>query len=127
VAEERPISNILQDLLADLAGIVRYEVRLAKVEVREDLTQALSSGIWIVAGIVVALSAWLFLLWTAVYALSTTMSAWAATLTVAIVMAVASAVLIVGGVHRAKRIQPIPERTVESVKETLGWLKQSTK
>jgi hypothetical protein len=127
VAEERAISDILQDLLTDVEGMVRYEVRLAKAEIREDLTQALSSGIWIVAGVVVALSAWLFLLWTAAYALSTAMSAWAATLVVAIVTAVAAAVLIVVGIHRAKRLQPTPERTVESVKETLGWLKQSTK
>jgi len=127
VAEERSVSDILQDILTHLQKIVRYEVRLAKAETREELSRALSSGLWIVAGVVVALSAWLFLLWTAAYALSTAMSAWAATLVVAIATAVAAAVLIVGGIHRAKRLQPTPERTVESVKETLGWLKQSTK
>ena len=74
MAEERSISNILQDILTDLQGMVRNEVRLAKVEIREDFTRALSSGIWILAGVVVALSAWLFLLWTAAYALSTAMS-----------------------------------------------------
>ena len=127
MAEERSVSDILQDILTHLQKIVRYEVRLAKAETREELSRALSSGLWIVAGVVVALSAWLFLLWTAAYALSTAMSAWAATLVVAIVTAVAAAVLIVGGIYRAKRIQPTPERTVESVKETLGWLKQSVK
>ena len=127
MADEQSISDILQDILTHLERIVRYEVRLAKAEAREDLTRALSSGIWIVAGVVVALSAWLFLLWAAAYALSTAMSAWAAALVVATVTAIVAAVLIVGGIHRAKRIQPIPERTVESVKETLGWLKQSTK
>ena len=127
MAEERSVSDILQDILTHLQKIVRYEVRLAKAETREELSRALSSGLWIVAGVVVALSAWLFLLWTAAYALSTAMSAWAATLVVAIATAVAAAVLIVGGIYRAKRIQPTPERTVESVKETLGWLTQSTK
>ena len=127
MAEERSVSDILQDILTHLQKIVRYEVRLAKAETREELSRALSSGLWIVAGVVVALSAWLFLLWTAAYALSTAMSAWAATLVVAIATAVAAAVLIVGGIYRAKRIQPTPERTVESVKETLGWLKQSVK
>ena len=125
--EGRSISDILQDVLTHLRGMVRYEVRLAKAEIREELSRALSSAIWIVAGVLVALSAWLFLLWAAAYALSTAMPAWAAALVVAMVTAAAAAVLIVGGVHRAKRIQPIPERAVESVKETLGWLKQSTK
>ena len=127
MAEERSISDILQDILTDLQGLVRHEVRLAKVEIREDFTRALSSAIWILAGVVVALSAWLFLLWTAAFALATVMSASAATLAVAMVTAVAAAVLIVAGIYRAKRIEPTPERTVESVKETLGWLKQSMK
>ena len=46
---------------------------------------------------------------------------------VALVMAAAAAVLIMGGIRRLKRIQPIPERTVESVKENLEWMKQPTK
>ena len=125
--EERSISDILQDILTHLQGMVRYEARLAKAEIREELSRALSSGIWIVTGVLVALSAWLFLLWAAAYALSTAMPVWAAALVVAMVTAVAAAVLIVGGIHTAKRIQPIPDQTVESVKETLGWLKQSTK
>jgi len=127
VPEERSISDILQDILTHLQGMVRYEVRLAKAEIREELSRARSSGIWIVTGVLVALSAWLFLLWAAAYALSTAMPTWAAALVVAMVTAVAAAVLIVGGIHRAGRIQPIPDQTVESIKETLGWLKQSTK
>ena len=125
--EERSMSDILQDILTHLQGMVRYEARLAKAEIREELSRALSSGIRIVAGVLVALSAWLFLLWAAASALSTAMPAWAAALVVAMVTAVAAAVLIAGGIHTAKRIQPIPDQTVESVKETLGWLKQSTK
>ena len=70
------------------------------------------------------MSAWIFLLWTLAYALATRMSMWAATLIVAVVMAAAAAALIMSGIHRAKRIHPIPERTVESVKENLEWMKQ---
>jgi hypothetical protein len=55
------------------------------------------------------------------------MPMWAATLVVALAMAAAAAVLIKGGMDRIKRIQPIPERTVESVKENLEWMKQPTK
>jgi hypothetical protein len=43
------------------------------------------------------------------------------------VMAAAAAVLITSGLRRAKRIHPIPERTVESVKENLEWMKQPAK
>ena len=125
--DDRSISDVLQDILRNLQEMVRSEVRLAKVEIRDEARRAVSSGVWIAAGAVGALSAWMFLLWTIAYALATRMSMWAATLVVAVVMAAAAAVLIIGGIRRVKRIHPIPERTVESVKENLEWMKQPTK
>jgi hypothetical protein len=124
---ERSVADVLQDILRNVQEIVRSEVRLAKVEIRDEARQAVSSGIWIAAGAVGALSAWMFLLWTVAYLLATRMSLWAATLVVAVVMACVAGVLIMGGIRRMKRIQPIPERTVESVKENLEWMKQPTK
>jgi uncharacterized membrane protein YqjE len=127
VAEERSVSDVLQDILRNLQDMVRSEIRLAKVEIREERRRAVSSGLWIGAGAVAAVSAWIFVLWALAYALATRMPMWAATLVVALAMAVAAAVLIKGGMGRIKRIQPIPERTVESVKENLEWMKQPTK
>jgi uncharacterized membrane protein YqjE len=127
VADERSVSDVLQDVLRNLQDMVRSEIRLAKVEIREEARRVVSSSVWIAAGTVGAVSAWIFLLWTLTYALATKMPMWAATLVVAVVMAAAAAVLIMGGIRKAKRIQPIPERTVESVKENLEWMKQPTK
>jgi hypothetical protein len=127
VAEERSVSDVLQDILRNLQDMVRSEIGLAKVEIREEVRRAVSSSVWIAAGTVGAMSAWIFLLWTLASALATRMPMWAATLVIAIVMSVAAAVLIMGGIRRAKRIQLIPERTVESVKENLEWTKQPAK
>ena len=108
--------------------MVRSEIRLAKVEIREEARRAVSSSVWIAAGTVGARERLdLPAAWTLAYALATRMPMWAATLVVAVVMAAAAAVLVMGGIRRAKRIQPIPERTVESVKENLEWMKQPTK
>jgi hypothetical protein len=62
-----------------------------------------------------------------IFALATRMSMWAATLIVAVVMAAIAVALIMGGLRRMTRLHPIPERTVESVKENLEWIKQPTK
>ena len=127
MAEERSISDVVQDIFRNVKEMVRSEIRLAKVEIREETKRAVASSVWIAAGAVGALSAWMFLLWTMAYALSTRMPMWGATLVVAVVMAAAAAVLLVGGIRKAKRVQPIPERTVESLRENLEWIKQSTK
>ena len=127
MAEERAVSQVLQDILRNLQDIVRSEVRLARVEIRDELKQAALSGAWIAGGALGVISAWMFLLWTLVYALAATMSMWAATLLVAAVLALAGGLLIMNGMRRARRIQPVPERTVQSVKENLEWMKQQTK
>ena len=127
MAEERSVSDVLQDILRNLQEMVRSEIRLAKLEIRGEITHAVSSGAWIVAGGVAAMSALTFLLWALTYALATRMSMWAATLIVALVMAAAAGALIMTGIRRAKRIHLMPERTVESVKENLEWMKQPTK
>lgn len=79
------------------------------------------------AGGVAAMSACSLLLWTLVYALATRLSMWEATLIVGLMMAAAAAALILSASGRVKRIHPIPERTVESVKENLEWMKRPTK
>ena len=127
MVEERSVSDVFQDILRNLQEMVRSEIRLAKVEIRGEAKQAVSSAVWIAAGGVAATSAWIFLLWTLAYALATRMSMWAATLIVALLMATAAAALLMSGLRRAKRINAIPERTVESVKENLAWIKQPTK
>ena len=125
--QERAFSDVLQDILRNLQEILRSEVRLAKVEIRDDARQAAASAVWIAAGTIGALSAWAFLLWTITFALSTRMSMWAATLVVALVLACAASVLIVGGIRRVKRIHPIPERTIASIKENVEWIRHPAK
>jgi hypothetical protein len=127
VNDARALSDVLQDILRNLQEIVRSEVRLAKVEIRDEARHAASSAVWIAAGTIGALSAWAFLLWTITFALSTRMSMWAATLVVAVVMAFADTVLIVGGIRSVKRIHPIPDRTIASIKENVAWIRHPAK
>ena len=124
--DARTISDVLQDILRNLQDMVRSEIRLARVEIRDEVGRTVSSGVWIAAGAISTVIAWIFLLWTLVYALATRMPLWAATLVVGGVMAAAAAVLLMVGIRRIQRVQPIPKRTVESVKENLTWMKQQT-
>ena len=127
MAEERPVSDVFQDIVRNLQEMVRSEIRLARVEIRGEVKQAVSSGAWIAAGGVAAMSAWIFLLWALAYALATRMSMWAATLIVALMLTAAAAALVMSGIRKAARIHPIPERTLDSVKENLEWMKHPTK
>ena len=127
MATDRSVADVLQDILRNVQDILRSEVRLAKAEIRQEATQAATAALWMTIGVVGLLSAWMFLLWTAVYALSTVLPLWAATLVVAVAVACVGGVVITAGLRRFARIKPMPERTIESLQENLEWMKQPTK
>jgi uncharacterized membrane protein YqjE len=126
VATERPFTAVLQDILSNVQEIIRAEVRLAKVEIREEASKAFSSMVWVLVGAVCAAFAVTFLLWTIVYAVGLVWPMWAATLVVAAVLGMAGAVILSSGVRQMKHVSPTPERTVETIKENVAWVKQQS-
>jgi uncharacterized membrane protein YqjE len=126
-AEERSISDVLQDIIRNVQEIVRSEVRLAKTEIREEVGRAKVAALLLGGGAVTAIFAILFFLLMIVYALALVMPSWAAALIVAALLAIGASVMLAGGLNRFKQIHTLPERTVETIKENVEWAKQQTK
>jgi uncharacterized membrane protein YqjE len=124
---DRSVSDVLQDILRNFQEIVRSEVRLAKAEVREEANKAKSASLFIGTGALSGLFAAFFLLLMAVYALATVVPIWAASLIVAIALAITATALLSAGRKRLKQVHPTPERTKNSLKENVEWAKQQTK
>ena len=127
MADQRPLSEVLQDILRNLQELIRAEIRLARAEVGQDARDAATAGAWAVAGAVTAVGACGFLLWAAAYGLALVMPMWAAMLVMAAATGLVAAGLLTFGLRRFRRLRPLPERTVESLKENLEWIKQSTR
>jgi uncharacterized membrane protein len=125
VDTNRSLSGVFQDILRDVQEIVRSEVNLAKAEIRQEASKVASSTRWIIGGAVTGLFAVLFLLWALVYAIALVWPLWAAALLVAALLSIAAAVLLLGGIRRFKQVHPTPERTLETIKENVEWVKQS--
>jgi len=124
---ERSASDVLQDIVHNIEEIVRSEIRLAKTEIHEETAKAKTAALVIGGGAMTALFAVLFLLWTIVYALSLVVPSWAAALIVGVVLSIAAAACIMTGVERFKQVRAVPERTAETIKENVEWVKQQTK
>jgi uncharacterized membrane protein YqjE len=124
---DRTFAEVLQDIVRHVQEIVRSEVRLAKVEIREEAAKSKSSAIMLSAGALTAFFAMFFLLFMMVAALALVMPAWAADLIVALVLGVAAAVMLSTGMKRFREIHAAPQRTVETIKENVEWAKQQTK
>lgn len=123
----RSIADVLQDIVANVQTIIRAEIRLAKTEVKEEITKARAAAGMMAGGAVAALfTVWLLLL-TAFFALSTVMPFWAAALVLLIVMAIVTAILLMAGRKRLKTVNRKPEKTIETMKENVQWVKTQTR
>jgi len=124
---DRSLTDVLQNIVRNVQEIIRSEVRLAKTELREEAAKAKVAALWLAAGAATAMFAILFLLITIVDALTLVMPNWAAALTVGGVLALVASVLLSAGKKHLNQLHPAPERTVETIKETVEWAKQNIK
>jgi hypothetical protein len=120
---ERPFASILQDIVSNVRTIVRAELRLAVTEVRADATRAGAGLVRMAIGAVLALYAGLFLLVAALFGLMRYLPDWASALVVAAVVAIASVAFVQAGRRVFARVDFIPEKTIQSVKEQAAWPK----
>ena len=126
-AVDRSFSELLHDIIRNVQEIVRSEVRLAKIEIREEAVKTKASLVLLGAGALTGFFAILFPLLMIASALALVMANWAAALVVGAALAVAAGVMLMGGVKSFQRIHPTPQRTVETIKENIEWAKQQTK
>ena len=119
----RTMSEVLQDIVANIQEIVRSEFRLAKVEINEEATKAIRSSIPLVIGVLFSLYALGFILLAVVHALSLVVDAWLAALIVGFGVLVISMILVSVGRKRFKQVKIVPEKTVVTVKENVQWAK----
>jgi uncharacterized membrane protein YqjE len=125
-AGDRPFSDLLREIIANMQEIVRSEVRLAKAELSEETQKTIRAVAFLVAGGLLGIYALGFLLLSAVYALAIVLPDWLAPLLVALLVAVIAGALMMIGRNRLKRVSPLP-KTVSSVKEDIQWAKDQTK
>ena len=125
---DRPTSELVKQLADQTTSLVRAEVELAKAELAEKGKRAgIGAGMFGGAG-VLGFYAFGALTAAAVLALATAVAGWLAALIVAVVYAAVAGVLALTGKNKVQEATPpAPERTVETVKEDVEWVKQSAK
>jgi hypothetical protein len=123
---ETSVGELIGNISNDLSQLFRQEVELAKAEVKQEASKAgkaagMLSGAGFAGYLVVVL-----LTFALVAALSNVMDPGWAALIVAVLWAVIGGVLYSIGRKRLKTVDPVPHRTVETIKEDAQWLKNPT-
>jgi len=121
---EQPMGELFKQLSDELSTLVRQELKLAQAEMTAKGKQAgLGVGMFGGAGLAGVL-ALLTLTTFLVALLSEGMDVWVAALIMTVLYAAVAGVLALNGKRRiSEATPPVPEQTVESVKEDVQWAK----
>jgi uncharacterized membrane protein YqjE len=126
--DDRSVADLLRHLSDQTATLVRQEMELAKAELtvkgkRVGIGAGMFGGATIFGAYALgALTACVILV------LATAIDAWLAALIVAVVYAAVAGVLALTGKGKVQQATPpVPEQTVDSVKEDVQWTKERAK
>jgi hypothetical protein len=123
-----PIGDLLKQVKEEGSTLVGQELKLVKAEMTDKVKDVgIGAGMFGGAGYVAHLAS-LALMLTIIFALAEAMPAWLAALIVTVLYGAVAAVL---ALKAKKKIQeagpPIPEQTVESVKQTIETVKEEAR
>jgi MFS family permease len=121
---DRPVGDLVKQLAGQTSTLVRQEIDLAKAELSQKATTA-GKGAGLISGAaVVGLLAAGSLTACVILALGEAIPDWLAALIVAVVLGAIAGVLALQGRNRMRAVTPpVPEQTVETVKEDVEWAK----
>ena len=120
---EHSVPELLKQLSQETSTLVKQELALARAELLEKGRTA-GIGAGMIGGGALALLAAGALTAAVILLLDKAMAAWLAALVVAVVYAAVAAVLALRGRQEIQEsTPPVPEQTIETVKEDVAWAK----
>ncbi len=126
-ADDQSLGSIVSRISSDFSQLVRQEIELAKVEMKEE-GKKVGKAAGMFGG--AAFAGWMFAIFastTLMWALNHLMDiAWAA-LIVAVLWGLLAAVLALQGRNKMREVNSKPEQTIETLKEDAQWLKAQKK
>jgi uncharacterized membrane protein YqjE len=124
---DQSIGQLLSEAAGDISELLRKEVELAKVELREEASKASKAGAKLGAAAVAGHFALLLASFALAWGLAEVMPAGWAFLIVAVVYAIVAAVLYFNGRKQLRNVSPKPRQTVETLKEDASWAREQTR
>lgn len=122
--EDRSLSDLFVELTQDLSSLIRQEVQLAQAELKQSAMNIGKNAGFMAAGGFVLLSAWFALLAALIAGISRSMPVWAAALIVGVVLAIIGGALAFIGYNALKHANVVPQRTIETVKDTTNQVRE---
>ncbi len=121
--DERPLGELVSDLVTETTTLVRNEVALAKVEITQKATKVGTNIGSLVIGGAIAYAALLAICAAVILLLNRVMPDWLAALIVGVVVGAIAWLMIGKAITALRTMELKPQETVESLKEDAQWIK----
>jgi uncharacterized membrane protein YqjE len=124
--DDRSVGDLIGEVADDFQRLVRQQLELAKVELKEQAVAAGRAGALFGIAALAGLMTVLMVSFALVFALAEVMPAGWAAFIVAVVWVAIGAVTYVMARLRLRAVSPVPQKTVETLKEDMQWLRNPT-
>jgi uncharacterized membrane protein YqjE len=120
------IGGLVRGVLSDIRDLLREEVALARVEIREQAGRAKLAAASLGAAAVALAFGVTFLLVAMAVGIADLLDwpVWTGFLIVALLLSIAGLVMLSTGRKKLRSVHPMPEETVKTLKENSEWLKR---
>jgi hypothetical protein len=119
---QQSTTSLMAGILSDAQDLFKQHVHLLQAEVEQDLRETTQAGIQLVLGMATALIGALLLAFSLVELLKLAgLAPWAAYGLLGLVIAAVGGVLVAQALVAFQKINPLPEKSAEALKENLGW------
>ena len=126
--DDKSLGQLFSDLMSQVGDLVSTEMDLAKAELKEEIKKSGRAGGMLGGAAMLGNLAVLLIAFAAAWGLAelTDMPAGWAFLIVGALVAIAAAVLFSMAKKEMEQIDPVPERTVRTLKEDAEWMRNRT-
>ena len=127
ISDNRSLGELFSELSRETSTLIRQEVQLAKAEVSQKASKIGRDVAFLAAGGLIVYAGFLALLGALIIGLAEFMDGWLAALIVGIVVIAVGYFLVQKGINELRRMNPIPERTVETLREDKEWIQEQVR
>jgi len=120
------IGGLIRGVLTDIRELIREEIALARVELSDKATRAKVAAASLGAAAVALAFGGTFLLISIAIGIADLLNwpVWTGFLIVALLLSLCGLVMLSSARKRLRALQPMPEETVQTIKENSEWLKR---
>jgi hypothetical protein len=123
---EMSVAELLRRIPEEARLLIRSQTMLLKSELGMKIGQSVKYSIFLLAGVIIAWLGIMAAVATVIVVIGLFIPLWASALVVTLALLIGGGILALAGLGKLRKMEWVPRRTVETVKENIQWLQKQS-